>query len=160
MEKLAHKSGYHMKDANGKYAPQCTSGKKTDESNGNMVVPGPGQPDFQPANSQLAISNLPETPVDNFLARTNRGFGTGYERFEEGTHVVLFARAFLNRLPNVELTSDIDVVRLVQDMKLAGIEVRCRPRTPAIASDTPSIRVSIPPWMQDITCVTISTTAR
>ncbi len=85
MEKLAHKSGYHMKDATSKYAPQCTSGRKGDESNGNMVVAAPGAPDSQHAVSQLGASNLPDgQAVDNFLSRSNRGFGVGYERFEEG----------------------------------------------------------------------------
>lgn len=103
MEKLAHKTGYHMKDASGNYAPTSNT-KKSEEVNGaasaaGVVVAPEGQP-------RLPSTEIPpETaPLDNFTLRVHRGYGHGYERFTE------------------ELLTDIDVTRLVQDMKLAGIE--------------------------------------
>ena len=89
MEKIAHKTGYHMKDALGKHAPQCQTGKKADESNGTMVVAGQAPDGQQHApNNQLVVADAhppPSPTVDNFLTRSNRGFGHGYERLEEGT---------------------------------------------------------------------------
>ncbi|KAK0241913.1 peptidase C15 pyroglutamyl peptidase I-like protein [Armillaria nabsnona] len=103
MEKLAHKTGYHMKDASGNYAPTSNT-KKSEEVNGaaaaaGVVVVPEGQP-------RLPSSEIPpETaPLDSFTSRVHRGYGHGYERFTD------------------ELLTDIDVTRLVQDMKLAGIE--------------------------------------
>ncbi|KAK0461391.1 uncharacterized protein EV420DRAFT_1640866 [Desarmillaria tabescens] len=101
MEKLAHKTGYHMKDALGNYAPTSNT-KKSEEVNGaaaGVVAIPEGQP--RPPSSDIP----PETaPLDSFTSRVHRGYGHGYERFTE------------------ELLTDVDVTRLVQDMKLAGIE--------------------------------------
>ncbi|KIY74299.1 peptidase C15, pyroglutamyl peptidase I-like protein [Cylindrobasidium torrendii FP15055 ss-10] len=109
MEKCAHKTGYHMKDALGKYAPICQTGKKVaDEQNGAAAAVGLIPEPHPPAHNQLVPSPIPHTdhpPVEAPPARINRGFNGGaYDRLEE------------------ELQSDIDVVRLVGDMKQGGIE--------------------------------------
>ncbi|KAK0195289.1 peptidase C15 pyroglutamyl peptidase I-like protein [Armillaria mellea] len=92
MEKLAHKTGYHMKDASGNYAPTSNT-KKSEER-------------LRKDNPRLPSNEIaPEAALlDNFTSRVHRGYGHSYERFTE------------------ELLTDIDVTRLVQDMKLAGIE--------------------------------------
>ncbi len=83
MEKLAHKTGYHMKDASGNYAPTSNT-KKSEEVNGaaaaaGVVVAPEGQP-------RLPSSEIPpETaPLDSFTSRVHRGYGHGYERFTDG----------------------------------------------------------------------------
>ncbi|KAK0212963.1 hypothetical protein DFS33DRAFT_1285706 [Desarmillaria ectypa] len=81
MEKLAHKTGYHMKDASGNYAPTSNT-KKSEEVNG-AAASVIAIPEGQPRLSSSDIS--PETaPLDSFTSRVHRGYGHGYERFTEG----------------------------------------------------------------------------
>ena len=99
MEKLGHKLGYHMKDAGGKLAPIVRTSPKDFSRR---------QDDPSPAESlerdRLGI-DMVESGGDT-VVRPTRGFGPAYENFPD------------------ELPTDVDVTRLVQDLKRSGIEVR------------------------------------
>ncbi|THV07606.1 peptidase C15, pyroglutamyl peptidase I-like protein [Dendrothele bispora CBS 962.96] len=101
MEKMGHKLGYFMKDVNGKLAPtvrapepEFGSRPESDVSVGETF--GRDQLGFDMVESSAA--------GDMFSARPNRGFGVGYEKFSE------------------DIFTDIDVSRLVLDLKRSGIE--------------------------------------
>ncbi|RDB16668.1 ATPase WRNIP1 C26H5.02c [Hypsizygus marmoreus] len=97
MERQGHKVGYHMKDADGKLAHVVRSSPK----------------DFsRRAEDTLAAENIErerlgmeiiETVGDTAI-RPTRGFGAAYDNFPE------------------EMTTEVDVTRLVQDLKRSGIE--------------------------------------
>lgn len=98
MERLGHKLGYHMKDASGKLATIVKSSPKDN--------PGP--------DDRLLAENIErerlgmeivESPGGETTARPTRGFGVGYDSISD------------------ELMTDIDVLRLVQDLKRSGTEV-------------------------------------
>jgi hypothetical protein len=98
MERLGHKLGYHMKDASGKLATIVQSSPKDN--------PGP--------DDRLLAENIErerlgmeivESPGGETTARPTRGFGAGYDSISD------------------ELMTDIDVLRLVQDLKRSGTEV-------------------------------------
>jgi pyroglutamyl-peptidase len=99
MEKLGHKLGYHMKDADKKLAPIVRTSPK-DFSR---------RPDDPSPAEILERERLGMDPVETGgdpVVRPNRGFGPSYESFSD------------------DLPTDIDVTRLVQDLKRSGIEVR------------------------------------
>jgi hypothetical protein len=99
MEKLGHKLGYHMKDANMKLAPVVRTSPK-DFSR---------RPDDPSPAEIMERERLGMDPVEtggDTLVRPNRGFGPAYENFSD------------------DLPTDIDVSRLVQDLKRSGIDVR------------------------------------
>lgn len=80
MEKLGHKLGYYMKDANGKMAPIVKSPpsdfsrrEESDVSVGEQQIERLG----------LGFSDL-ESTGEAYSARPNRGFGVGYEKFPDG----------------------------------------------------------------------------
>uniref|UniRef100_A0A0W0EYP6 Uncharacterized protein n=1 Tax=Moniliophthora roreri TaxID=221103 RepID=A0A0W0EYP6_MONRR len=120
MEQVAHKLGYQMKDATGKLAPVVTrhpgdfpaaSGRRGDDevvdvSVGAVVSSGSGVSNAGFGN--IVGSGLNGTDRDRLSSlemiesatRPNRGFGVGYEKF----------------------TDDIDVGRLVHDLRESGIE--------------------------------------
>ncbi|KAG6865844.1 hypothetical protein C0991_011176 [Blastosporella zonata] len=99
MERQAHKLGYHMKDADGKLASLARSSPK-DFSR---------RPDDRLAaenleRERLGMEMVEHTGSDN-SARPTRGFGVQYQTFPD------------------ELPTEIDVTRLVQDLKQSGVEV-------------------------------------
>lgn len=98
MERQGHKLGYHMKDALGKLAPVARSSPK-DFSR---------RPDDHPAAENLERERLGMEPVVEPIGDTavkqTRGFGSAYENFSD------------------EIMTEIDVTRLVQDLKQSGIE--------------------------------------
>ncbi|KAG5342907.1 hypothetical protein C0989_005855 [Termitomyces sp. Mn162] len=98
MERQGHKLGYHMKDADGKLAPLARSTPK-DFSR---------RPDDHLAENlereRLGLEMVEHIGSDT-SARPTRGFGVQYESFPD------------------ELPTEIDVTRLVQDLKQSGIEV-------------------------------------
>ena len=123
MERLGHKLGYHMKDAKGKLAPIVRVSPKDFSRHGDPVGSGPGgEPTAlvermdgggvagltmaeSMERERLGMSDIVEAG-DPQAVRPTRGFGVGYET-----------------LPD-EITSDIDVTRLVHDLKKSGVEVR------------------------------------
>ncbi|KAL0580324.1 hypothetical protein V5O48_001661 [Marasmius crinis-equi] len=101
MEKSAHKLGYHMKDATGKLAPMVRGtpiefGRREDE-----VAVGDT---IHTERIGFELVETGATAGDTYSARPNRGFGTGYEKFAD------------------EIYTDIDVSRLVHDLRRSGIE--------------------------------------
>ncbi|KAF9461330.1 hypothetical protein BDZ94DRAFT_1283562 [Collybia nuda] len=97
MERQGHKLGYHMKDGDGKLASVVRSSPK----------------DFsRRAEDTLVAENIErerlgmdiiETGGDS-VVRPTRGFGSAYENFPD------------------EITTEVDVTRLVQDLKRSGVE--------------------------------------
>ncbi|KAG6862203.1 hypothetical protein C0995_002133 [Termitomyces sp. Mi166 len=98
MERQGHKLGYHMKDADGKLAPLARSTPK-DFSR---------RPDDRLTVENIERERLGLEMVEHIgsdtSARPTRGFGVQYESFPD------------------ELPTEIDVTRLVQDLKQSGIE--------------------------------------
>ena len=108
IERIGHKNGYRMKDADGEYAPIVHLPKDTIGSDaeaelarmermlalgpsGNVDVPG-----MTPGPAEVV--DIPPAP--------NRGFGKGYETFPD------------------ELQTDVDVPKLIVHLKESGIDVR------------------------------------
>lgn len=107
LERCGHKLGYNMKDATGQYAP--------------VVIPQPKDfsrrgPDGRPVTitekaerERLALANTSDIPSSlpgDSSAKPNRGFGGPlYEAFSD------------------ELNTDLDVTRIVQDIRQTGVEV-------------------------------------
>ena len=149
MERVGHKLGYHMKDASGKYAPVVKVVPKDfsrREQGGDpagspaaaaaavaavaataVVTVGGGTITVGQAgasvSSFITVNGAPLSPIESLerergmglddaafggydtVARPTRGFGVGYESLQD------------------EYTTDVDVSRLVSDMKKEGIEV-------------------------------------
>lgn len=98
MERQGHKLGYHMKDADGKLASVVRSSPK----------------DFsRRADDPLIAENIERErlgmdiveAIGDTVVRPTRGFGSAYENFPD------------------EIPTELDVTRLVQDLKRSGIEV-------------------------------------
>jgi hypothetical protein len=102
MEKLGHKLGYHMKDADGKLAPIVRSSPKDFSRRPDDPTPAEN---LERERLGMDMVESSTTGGDNSV-RPNRGFGPAYENFPD------------------ELPTDIDVTRLVQDLKRSGIEAR------------------------------------
>ncbi|CCM00397.1 uncharacterized protein FIBRA_02427 [Fibroporia radiculosa] len=134
MEKLAHKNGFRMKDADGQYAPVV-----------HLPKEHPRDPEAEVEIMEQFLSLVPpsghgptggEGGNDGVEIPPNRGFGKGYESFAE------------------EMQTEIDVAKLINHMKETGIEV-C-PFLPAVAA---SLRFTVQPilstfirrWMLAIT---------
>ncbi|KAG5643598.1 hypothetical protein DXG03_000606 [Asterophora parasitica] len=98
MERQGHKLGYHMKDADGKLASVARSLPKDFSRNR--------------AEDMLVAENLERErlgmevveSIGDTVVRPTRGFGAAYENFPD------------------EILTEIDVTRLVQDLKRSGIE--------------------------------------
>ncbi|KAJ3862571.1 hypothetical protein EV359DRAFT_44910 [Lentinula novae-zelandiae] len=105
MEKLGHKLGYYMKDVAGKLAPIVKGppsefGRRGIEDTDVSVV---GEQPLQ-VGERLGLGFEMENAGDSYSARPSRGFGVGYEKFSD------------------EIYTDIDVSRLVYDLRNSGIE--------------------------------------
>jgi len=98
IERLAHKTGYRMKDSSNLYAPVVEFLPETTalEPSGEML-------------DQMRLSSAsvvgPVSPIDAAVDHPVRGFGKGYESFAE------------------DLPTTIDVEHLVHAMKEQGVEV-------------------------------------
>ncbi|KAH9484519.1 hypothetical protein JR316_0004001 [Psilocybe cubensis] len=121
MERIAHKYGYHMKDASGKLAPAVKLSTK-DFRRGDGGVMRVGEGTSESSSSFGGVGGNTLSPAESMererlgldmveaggdtIARPTRGFGVGYESFPE------------------ELPTDVDVTRLVHDLKQSGVEVK------------------------------------
>ena len=120
MERISHKLGYHMKDATGKLAPVVKVSSKDFSRRGDPVGPMPaGGSSIGSGGMHVGGGNLPSAAeiiererlgIDHVEGsdtnlRPTRGFGATYETFPD------------------EITTSIDVTRLVHDLKRSGIEV-------------------------------------
>lgn len=97
MERQGHKIGYQMKDVNGKLAPIVRSSPK----DFSRRPEGPSVAENL-ERERLGFDIL-ESPGDT-SGRSSRGFGPLYETFSE------------------EIMTEIDVTRLVQDIRQTGVE--------------------------------------
>lgn len=107
IERLGHKNGYRMKDADGEYAPIVHLPKDPIRDSADaelermerMLVgaslPGPSGAE---GPGPVEVMEIPPVP--------NRGFGKGYENFPD------------------ELSAEIDVPKLIVHLKENGIDVR------------------------------------
>jgi hypothetical protein len=111
LERCGHKLGYNMKDAKGRYAP--------------LVIPQPKDfsrrgPDTRSAvlteraeRERLANPELPNSLPGDINAKQNHGFGgPSYDAFAD------------------ELNTDLDVTRIIQDLRQLGIEVNAAVSSP------------------------------
>jgi pyroglutamyl-peptidase len=101
IERLAHKSGYRMKDSSNQYAPIIEFLPEV-----NPLEPSQAEilDQMRISSANLAIMG-PVGPVDTTIDHHVRGFGKGYELFAEDLHTM------------------IDVEHLVYAMKEQGVEV-------------------------------------
>ena len=98
MERQGHKLGYQMKDANGKLAPVAHSSPKDFMRRPDVSI-------MEHMERERLGLDMLETSGDTSI-RPARGFGTSYDNFPE------------------EIMTEIDVSRLVQDLRRSGFEVR------------------------------------
>ena len=101
IERLAHKSGYRMKDSSYQYAPMLEflpEPSALEPSQGEMLE------QMRISSASMAIVGH-ASPVDAAVDHPVRGFGKGYEAFPEDLHTT------------------IDVEHLVHAMKGQGVEV-------------------------------------
>lgn len=123
LERCGHKLGYNMKDASESYAP--------------VVIPQPKDfsrrgPDGRPMTiaekaehdrlaSLAAASDIQSNQTSDANTRPNRGFGVPYEMFSD------------------ELNTELDVTRIVQEMRQTGVEVNaCHDSVSTCAHVAPS----------------------
>lgn len=98
MERQGHKLGYHMKDAEGKLASVVRSSPKDFSRRAEDTLVA------ENIERERLGMDIVETGGDS-VVRPTRGFGSAYENFPD------------------EITTEIDVTRLVQDLKRSGVEV-------------------------------------
>jgi pyroglutamyl-peptidase len=101
IERVAHKSGYRMKDSSNEYAPAIELLPEV-----NALEPSQAEilDQMRISAANLAIMG-PVGPIDTAIDQPIRGFGKGYESFAEDLHTM------------------IDVEHLVYSLKEQGIEV-------------------------------------
>ncbi|KAF9532822.1 hypothetical protein CPB83DRAFT_846430 [Crepidotus variabilis] len=127
MERIGHKLGYHMKDASGKYAPVVKvlpkDFSRREGGNGNDALTVESSDGLSAGGSTfVSVNGMVISPAESAererlgmdmvegsisadtISRPSRGFGVGYENCHE------------------EYTTDIDVTRLVSDLKKDGVE--------------------------------------
>ncbi|KXN90907.1 hypothetical protein AN958_02689 [Leucoagaricus sp. SymC.cos] len=107
LERCGHKLGYNMKDATESYAsvviPQPKDFSRRGPDGRPMTITEKAERDR--LASMAATSEIQNTPPIDSNARPNRGFGGElYDAFSD------------------ELNTDLDVTRIVQDMRQTGIE--------------------------------------
>ena len=101
LERLAHKTGYRMKDSFNQHAPIVDflpEQNNTEPSQVDMLD------QMRVSSASMAIVG-PQSPIDTTIDQPVRGFGKGYESFGEDLHTT------------------IDVEHLVLGMKEQGVEV-------------------------------------
>lgn len=143
IERIGHKNGYRMKDADGEYAPivhlpkdpiRDTADAELERMERMLVgasLPGPSGPE---GPGPAEVMDIPPVP--------NRGFGKGYENFAD------------------ELSTEIDVPKLIVHLKESGIDVRVpASHLPARSADGPCSRCT-PLWTPVTICAITSSTAR
>jgi len=104
LERVGHKLGYHMKDATGKLAALVRSTPKDfsrrDHTDALSFAAENAERErlgMDPMETQLSVGG-------DSIIRATRGFGPAYETFPD------------------EITTDIDVSKLVQELRRSGIE--------------------------------------
>ena len=104
IERLGHKNGYRMKDVDGEYAPVVHLPKETIIDTAEMEL---SRMERMLVGSSIAGHPGPEpSEVVDIPSPPNRGFGKGYENFPD------------------EISTDVDVPKLIVHLKESGIDVR------------------------------------
>lgn len=105
LERVGHKLGYHMKDATGKLAALVRSTPKdfSRRDNSNTMSFAAENAAENAERERLGMDPI-ETVGGDSIIRATRGFGPAYETFPD------------------EISTDIDVTRLVQEIRRSGIE--------------------------------------
>lgn len=101
MERIGHKLGYHMKDASGKPAPVVRSSPKDFSRRG----PDENLAAENLERERLGLEGVTASEGTDTIIRPTRGFGQAYENFPD------------------EIPTEIDVTKLVQELKQSGVEV-------------------------------------
>ena len=120
LERVGHKLGYHMKDATGKLAALVRSNPKDFSRRDNFDALS-----FAAENAErerLGMDPM-ETQTNiggDSIIRATRGFGSAYEMFAD------------------EITTDIDVTKLVQELRRTGVEVSVLHLTDRTSTNYPS----------------------
>lgn len=99
MERLGHKLGYHMKDSTGKLASVVRSSPKDFSRRADDVTLA------ENIERERLGMDMVESTGGDIVTRPTRGFGAAYENFPD------------------EITTEVDVTRLVHDLKRSGVEV-------------------------------------
>ena len=147
LERVGHKLGYHMKDATGKLAALVRSTPKdfSRRDNTNSLS-------FAAENAERERLGMDPMETQTFvggdsIVRATRGFGSAYETFSD------------------DITTDIDVSKLVQELRRSGVEVSgslLHPIQILTSSDYPRLFQNSKytrPWMLATTFVTLFITA-
>jgi pyroglutamyl-peptidase len=79
LEKLGHKLGYRLKDADGELAPVV---ERSPEVSGNYMVEEPSEAEMLESQRILGASGVKFSSKDE----VQRGFGEGYEDFDDEIH--------------------------------------------------------------------------
>ena len=108
IERLGHKNGYRMSDVDGQYAPIVHLPK---DPIGESTIAELARLERMMVGPSLHSGNGPEgaAEVVDIPLPPNRGFGKGYEQFPD------------------ELSTDVDVPKLIVHLKESGIDVRLSP---------------------------------
>lgn len=105
LERVGHKLGYHMKDGTGKLAALVRSTPKDFSRRDNTNTLS-----FAAENAERERLGMDPMETQTFVGgdsiiRATRGFGSAYETFSD------------------DITTDIDVSKLVQELRRSGVEV-------------------------------------
>lgn len=112
IERVAHKSGYRLKDSSYKHAPVIEflpEPSALEPSQGEML-------EQMRLSSALAIVG-PASPIDAAVDHPVRGFGKGYESFPEDLHTTIDVEHLVHAMKEqgVELYSSMDAGHCVSD---------------------------------------------
>jgi hypothetical protein len=121
LERVGHKLGYHMKDATGKLAALVRSTPKDfsrrDNTNSLSFAAENAERErlgMDPMETQTSVGG-------DSIVRATRGFGPAYETFPD------------------DITTDIDVTKLVQELRRSGVEVSILHSTDQISTYYPPL---------------------
>ena len=121
LERVGHKLGYHMKDATGKLAALVRSTPKDfsrrDNTNTLSFAAENAERErlgMDPIEAQTSVGG-------DSIVRATRGFGPAYETFPD------------------DITTDIDVSKLVQELRRSGVEVSILYPTNLTSTDYPPL---------------------
>ena len=118
LERVGHKLGYHMKDATGKLADLVRSTPKDFSRRDNTSFAAENAErerlGMDPIETQTSVGG-------DSIVRATRGFGPAYETFPD------------------DITTDIDVSKLVQELRRSGVEVSVLLTSDQISTDHPPL---------------------
>ena len=105
LERVGHKLGYHMKDATGKLADLVRSTPKDFSRRDNTNTMSFAAENAERERLGMDPIEAPTVVGGDSIVKATRGFGPAYETFPD------------------DITTDIDVTKLVQELRRSGVEV-------------------------------------